>query len=249
MGLIYLLGKKGNVCDLKDTMDMLTYEWLLLERNKVTRLYFFTSTAAALVSAVLLFLIQKAAFDMSLHIAIMAFFTLGAFLYIYGIYSFSWESSFTRMSLKDSTYFLALVKTKLYVNLLFPTLVFLFSALLFYGLIGLSAVLPLFIAWVYVMLPGNLITLWLCSYWIKQVDWYEDQFEVVKQPPAHIMIVLVNMLCYLLIYYLAGLSGLGLLTVSLACMVFWFILKPLMIKSTVRNLKNIAYAIPKQPGH
>src|SRR5690554_833483 len=110
-------------------MDMLIYEWLLLKRNKVTRLYFSISIAAALVCAVLLFLIQDAAFEMPVHLAIMAFFTLGAPLYIYGIYSFSWESSFNRMALKDSAYLSALVKTKLYVNLLLPTLLFLLFAL------------------------------------------------------------------------------------------------------------------------
>lgn len=226
---------------------MLLYEWLLLERNKVTRIYFLTSSAASLISGVLLFLIQKAEFDMPLHVAMMAFFTLGSPLYIYSIYSFSWESSFARMSLKDSAYFSALVKAKLYGNFLFPTLVFLLSALVFYGFLGLTAIRPLFISWIYAVIPGNLMTLWLSSYWIKKVDWYEDQFEVIKQPPAHIMVVLANILFFLLIYYLSNFFDSGLLGLLLASMLFWLILKPNMIKSTVRNLKNVTHAIPEQP--
>ena len=177
--------------------------------------------------------------------AMMSFFTLGAPLYIYSIYSFSWESSFLRISLKDDAYFRHLVNAKLYGNLVFPTLALLLSALLFYGFMGLP-VMPLFIAWLYSVVPGNLMTLWLASHWVKKVDWYEDQFEIIKQPPAHILIVSANIAFFLAIYYLSDLFDLGLITWFMLTLGFWLILKPIMVKHTKKNLKNITYAVPEQ---
>jgi len=228
---------------------MLKYEWILLKRNKVSRIYFLTSLAAAMVCGVLLFLILKAGFDMPLHIGVMTFFTLGAPLYIFSIYSFSWESSFARMSLRDNAYFIALVKAKLYANFMFPTLAFMFFSLVFFGFLGLSAVRPLFISWIYTVIFGNLMTLWLSSYWIKWVDWYEDQFEIIRQPPGHIIIVLANILLFLLIYYLSNLVDFGLKALLIAGLLIWLLLRPLMVKGTVRNIKKNSYAIPAQPIH
>ena len=225
---------------------MLIYEWFLLQRNKVSRIYFLTSFAASIVCGVLLFFIKKAEFEIPFQEAMMAFFALGAPLYIYWIYSFSWESSFVRISLKDDSYFDSLVNAKLYGNFVLPTLALLLSVLLFYGFVELAAMRPLFIAWIYSVIPGNLMTLWLTSYWIKKVDWYEDRFEIIKQPPAHILIVFANIVFFLAIYYLSNLFDFGLLILLIVSMLFWLILKPIMIKHTKRNLKNITYAIPEQ---
>ena len=227
-------------------MGMLGYEWLLLQRNKVTKIYFLTSFAASIVCGTLSFLIKKAEFHIPVQEAMMAFFALGAPLYIYSIYSFSWESSFVRISLKDDSYFDSLVNAKLYGNFVFPTLALLLSAPFFYGFVELGAMRMLFIAWIYSVGPGNLMTLWLTSYWIKKVDWYEDRLEIIKQPPAHILIVLANIVFFLAIYYLSNLFDLGLLILFMVSVLFWLILKPIMIKHTIRNLKNITYAIPEQ---
>lgn len=228
---------------------MLKYEWLILDRNKVSRVYFYSSVGASLVGGMQVFLIEQAGFHMPVEIVLAAFFALGGPLYIYSIYSFSWESCFARLSLQDSGYFSEMVKTKLLVNMLYPTLAFMVSASIFYFILGQTDFNVLFVSWIYAAVPGNLMTLWLCSHWLRKVDWYEDRFEIIKQPPGHILIVLANILLYLLIHYLSGLSRYGPAGLLIVGLIAWLLIKPIMVEASVRNLKNASYAIPTQPLH
>jgi nicotinamide riboside transporter PnuC len=229
---------------------MLNYELYLLRRNKLTWFYQLGSVLGSLVCGLILFLMKEAGMPVSLYGDMMAFFALGAPVYIYSIYAFSWESSFLRTELKDSDYLVSLVNAKLHFNFFVSGILFLLWGTVFYFFLELSTLIPLFIAFVYSITVGNALTLFLTSFQVKRVDLFEDRFGIIRQPPSHIFIVLVNILVYLLITYLYRFYGHSLLSMSALGsfgLAFWLFLKPFMVKKITLNLKNASYAYHSQP--
>lgn len=229
---------------------MLIYELYLLRRNKLTWFYLMGSVLGSLVCGVILFLMKEAGMPVSLYGDMMAFFALGAPIYIYSIYAFSWESSFLRMALKDSDYLVSLINAKLHFNFFVSGILFLLWGTVFYFLLELSTWIPLTIAFVYTITVGNALTLFLTSFWVKRVDLLEDRLGIIRQPPAHIFIVMANILVYLLITYLYRFYGHSLLSMSALVsfgLAFWLFLKPFMVKKITLNLKNASYAYHSQP--
>ncbi|WP_186756239.1 hypothetical protein [Echinicola salinicaeni] len=218
---------------------MLRQESYLFVRNKVTKIYSIGSFIALILSVFLLFILRKAQIPMSVNQDILALFIVGGHIYIYGVYSFSWENSFKKIALNNADYFLLIIWVKVILNFFISSMILVVVGAVFHYKLG-EGVKLLIIAWGYSVSIGIWLTLFLTSFQQRFIDLYDDRFVFIRQPPVHILVIATNFLIYIIICKLCRYYSYEtnyILIIYSICFIILIVLFPFIIKRITKNLK------------
>jgi hypothetical protein len=216
----------------------------MLSRNKITRFYFTIAVLGAVLFSILLLLLDDLRTELKFHVAGLTLYAVGAPIYIYSVYSFSWEGNHIRLFLNNHKDLIDMVENKIRFNQLTSFLLFCMALLIFNFHLDRLTFKMLWLSFLYNASLANILTLYLTSFQLRKIDLFENRFEIVRQPSVHLLIVILTasifILSMVLLFYFSFVTG-PLLWITLLFISSYFFLKPITMKKIVFNLKRSSY--------
>jgi hypothetical protein len=228
---------------------MNVHGFMYLFRNKISKLYsYFSLFSLILCNSLLCFIEFISDFNPVFYIDMLSLFAVGSPLFIFGIYTFSWEFVYFYLFLKDTNILTKFVSKIIDFYIIVSIVVSLITSIFLYLFFGLNAVYPIIMAFLYIFIIGNVITIFITSYDVVLIDFFNDKFLIINQPSLHFLILIANIGMFSSFKFALRFfeeSFVGFLVIFLCSLIFWFIAKPLILKRIVNNLKCKTYAYPR----